>query len=320
MGQDAMRAQGLSNGPAASLVRIGSWECDLRNETLTWTDGVYDLFGLARGSTLHRPSTVDLYHDRRRIEMERLRARMISSGRGFMLDAQIRTSAGEDRWMRLIADVSHEHGRPTRIHGSKQDITHEKALWDRLRTLARTDPLTGLANRRAFETELGDLARRRPDGSVAALALIDVDRFGTINDRYGHAVGDECLRQIAARLRRMLADAILVARIGGDRFAALLCAAPGRLQPGPALSHALRQLAIPLSWNGKPIMTGVSIGATLLRAGPQAEPAVLLAEAQSALRLAKATGRGCLRFYGQALSLSDCAAGAAVAFAARPAG
>ena len=104
---------------AALMAGIGAWECRLGRNELAWTDGVYDLFGLARGSTIHRPSIVDLYHDESRAEMERLRGRLIASGQGFSMDARIRTAAGADRWMRLSAAVTHEHGRPVRIHGGR---------------------------------------------------------------------------------------------------------------------------------------------------------------------------------------------------------
>ena len=214
---------------AALLAGLGAWEYDLTTTQLCWTDGVYDLFGLKRGSTLHRPSTVDLYHNDSRAEMERLRGRLIASGQSFAMDARIRNAAGGERWMRLSASVTHEHGRPVRIHGAKQDITREKDMWLGLRRLAYSDPLTGLANRRAFEMQLSDLRRSLGDGcALGVLAIVDLDNLKPINDRFGHAAGDECLRQLAMRLETSLSDAAIVARIGGDEFALLLCSAGGR--------------------------------------------------------------------------------------------
>jgi GGDEF domain-containing protein len=63
--------------------------------------------------------------------------------------------------MRLTADVAFEHGRPVRIFGTKQDITYEKELWERLRQLAECDPLTGLANRGVFEERLPQTQQER---------------------------------------------------------------------------------------------------------------------------------------------------------------
>ncbi|CAN5480514.1 hypothetical protein BH10PSE12_BH10PSE12_06220 [soil metagenome] len=84
---------------ASLLAGMGVWECDLDSQALAWTDGVYDLFGYGRGSLVDRASTVALYHDESRAEMERLRAQAIAGGGGFMMDARIRTMQGGDRWM-----------------------------------------------------------------------------------------------------------------------------------------------------------------------------------------------------------------------------
>jgi predicted signal transduction protein with EAL and GGDEF domain len=135
---------------------------------------------------------VDCYHDDSRRLMECMRSEALAGGEPFSIDASIRTHRGEDRWMRLSGEVVFADGRPVRLFGSKQDITQEKELWDRLRQLAECDPLTGLANRGVFEARCHELAKRDlGDVSVSALALVDLDRFKDINDRLGHAAGDE---------------------------------------------------------------------------------------------------------------------------------
>jgi diguanylate cyclase (GGDEF)-like protein len=285
---------------AALLGGFGAWECELSNQHLIWTDGVYDLFGLPRGSTLHRPSIVDLYHDDSRAAMERLRAGLIRSGKSFVLDARIMTADGASRWMRLSADVSHAHGRPVRIHGAKQDVTREKQMWQGLRRLAYSDPLTGLANRRAFETQLSELRRRPADGgALGMLAIIDLDMFKPINDRLGHAAGDACLRQVALRLEAALSDALLIARIGGDEFALLLCSAAGWPYLRHRLGQALATLARPVAWNGRQVEISASIGATVLQPGRNLDPERSFAEADAALYVAKAMGRNRLHVFGE---------------------
>jgi diguanylate cyclase (GGDEF)-like protein len=92
-----------------------------------------------------------------------------------------------------------------------------------LRLAAATDPLTGLLNRRAFAERCGhELARARRTGEAFAALLIDVDHFKQINDREGHAAGDEALVALAAALTHELREIDTVARIGGDEFAVLL--------------------------------------------------------------------------------------------------
>jgi len=119
----------------SGLAQIGVWECDLATGRLTWTDAVYDLFEFPRGTLVDRERTVELYEETSRIEMERARARAIESGIGFTLDVRIRTARGNDRWIRITADIEKEDGQSARIFGTKQDITAERAAQDKLRSL-----------------------------------------------------------------------------------------------------------------------------------------------------------------------------------------
>jgi PAS domain-containing protein len=104
---------------------IGIWQCDLRNgDALSWSDGVYDLFGLPRGAQVSRAETVALYAEGSRAVMERLRAYALRHRRGFTLDAQIIPAQGDRRWMRLVAAPVCVNSRPVRLQGYKQDVTH----------------------------------------------------------------------------------------------------------------------------------------------------------------------------------------------------
>lgn len=100
----------------------GWWECDLlAGNALTWTSGVYAIFGLPPGSQVTRDEAVALYCEEARLRMERLRAYAIAHGSGFVLDAQIRPASGgsETRWMRLIGNSDIANGRVTMLHGLK---------------------------------------------------------------------------------------------------------------------------------------------------------------------------------------------------------
>ena len=98
----------------------GCWECDLtEGDRLFWSGGVYDLFGLPRGSTVARHEAVRFYAEHSRATMERLRAHAIDHQQGFTLDAEIRPAAGEVRWMRLIGVPVCREGRAVGLHGLK---------------------------------------------------------------------------------------------------------------------------------------------------------------------------------------------------------
>ena len=98
---------------------VGCWECDLSDNSLIWSGGVYDIFGLPRGIDVSREEAAALYKERSRATMERLRAYAIKHKRGFTLDAEIRTAAGHDRFMRLIAAPECVGDRAVRLHGLK---------------------------------------------------------------------------------------------------------------------------------------------------------------------------------------------------------
>jgi len=274
----------------------GTWAFDLRREALSWSDGVYDLFGIARGGTLQRSATLDHYQSQSRGEMERHRAEAIRTGKGFSLDCQIRSN-GRSRWMRLRVGVDYEHGRPVRIFGSKQDVTAEKAMWDGLVTLVGNDPLTGLANRRSFEEALRELSRHAGSSHGFALAVVSIDDFEAIRDQHDFAGAQDCLRCIGQRLARLFPDAVLVSRIGGSEFALLLRAPAGADPLAATLQAAHCLLARPVPQPGPAIGIGVSIGATMMKPSHRHDPKKLFAEADAALYVARAAGSNRLRIF-----------------------
>jgi diguanylate cyclase (GGDEF)-like protein len=149
--------------------------------------------------------------------------------------------------------------------------------------LSRTDPLTGLANRRAFY----EAASRLGDG-VLALVIADIDRFKGINDRYGHAAGDEIIKRVATRMSEDLGDLGVVARLGGEEFA-LIGADLARTDIYARLQTFRRRLAEETAIvDGAAVTATVSIGfATRAGLGFDA----LYAAADKALYVAKSAGR-----------------------------
>ena len=121
------------------------------------------------------------------------------------------------------------------------------------RTLARTDELTGLPNRRKFMAELIEFSNTQ-----GALLLLDLDGFKPINDQYGHEVGDQLLRAVSQRFRRSLPSHSTLARLGGDEFGALIS---GDLESTMEAALALHaSVSYPFSIAGETIMIGVSVG------------------------------------------------------------
>lgn len=103
-----------------------------------------------------------------------------------------------------------------------QDITKEKVMAKHIEHQARHDVLTGLLNRREFEVKVEQSLKLYSEGTSHALCVMDLDRFKIVNDTMGHAAGDELLRQISKRIKNVLRQTDLFARIGGDEFALFL--------------------------------------------------------------------------------------------------
>ena len=284
---------------AFNLARIGAWQCELETERLTWTPGVYDIFGYPTGNPLRRASIVDLYVDESRRNMELARAEVIRSGRAATLDAEIMTWRGERRWMRLLINRDGAGGPRGRIFGFKQDITSDRQAMENLRRQAETDPLTGLVNRYVFQARyrevVGDSLNH---GFASALVLIDLDRFKELNDTFGHPAGDACLCEVAQRLRWAFHNAGLVARLGGDEFAIILRAPTSPARIAQVLQQTVVMLNRPLFWNGFRLDVGASIGAALVGRPHRRRIVELFAEADAALYDAKAAGRNKVHLFG----------------------
>lgn len=200
--------------------RVGIWECTLPDETLRWTDTVFELFGLEPQADINRADIVALYTPQSRDELKRVRDRALAEGTDFTLDAEIVTARGTPRWIRITAIVETVDGRPVRLFGMKQDITAEKAMLEQVRRLTEVDSLTGLASRSRFETVFDQLFAEQ-HSSRHALLLVDLDGFKAVNDTLGHQEGDLYLKQTGQRLLEAVPGALLRARLGGDEFAVI---------------------------------------------------------------------------------------------------
>ena len=130
------------------------------------------------------------------------------------------------------------------------------------RDLAHTDPLTGLANRRALDDQMAQLMRPSARPRPFRLALLDLDGFKPVNDRYGHAFGDKLLCSVAARLAEAVGSRGLVVRQGGDEFAVLI-PPHSPLITAPLADQLLISLVRPHMIDGHSITVGASVGVAL---------------------------------------------------------
>gem|GEM_PF-2791871 len=162
---------------------------------------------------------------------------------------------------------------------------------DAMEILASTDYLTGLLNRRAFWERASQKMDQSPRGEGGiAVFMADLDGFKAVNDRYGHAAGDEVLRRVAEALRKGLREDDLLGRVGGEEFAFMVTGmSPGQ---GEALAEDLRKAVgeMKVPWHGEVLAVTMSVGVAS-RLGPEEDLEVMLARADRGLYEAKARGK-----------------------------
>jgi diguanylate cyclase (GGDEF)-like protein len=177
-----------------------------------------------------------------------------------------------------------------------EDITERRDAEQKIAHLAHYDALTDLPNRALFRSELQRQLKRTANGAQCAVLYIDIDEFKGINDTLGHAVGDELLKGIAARLRECADDADVVARLGGDEFAIVQADIDGETDVVAFIGSLYQAIRRPFECLGHSLLTDASIGVALApRDGSDLDE--LLKNADLAMYDAKSEGRRTYRFF-----------------------
>jgi len=203
-----------------------------------------------------------------------------------------RRKDGSTRWDDVaIAPVLDDHGTITHFVAINSDITLRKQMEEELRSLATTDPLTGLANRRhLFESGAQELLRARRAGMPLSVLMLDIDHFKLVNDTHGHPAGDAVIQALARHCGDAVRAIDTVGRLGGEEFAILLpmtdCA--GAREVAERLRAGIE--AFVLEWEGHPLRFTVSIGVAEGRPHDENFTA-LIGSADRALYRAKHEGR-----------------------------
>jgi diguanylate cyclase (GGDEF)-like protein/PAS domain S-box-containing protein len=196
-----------------------------------------------------------------------------------------------------ISAVNGPDGQPHHFVSVFNDISHHKDYEQRLEFLAHHDALTLLPNRILFQERCAaSLNRAKRLGHTVAVLFIDLDRFKTINDSLGHAIGDQLLKQVAERFTACLRASDTVARLGGDEFAVLLDDLPTSQSASVAAQKLLDSFGQPFNVAGHELFTSASIGiACFPQDGGSIED--LLRNADAAMYRAKEHGRNAYQYF-----------------------
>lgn len=178
-----------------------------------------------------------------------------------------------------------------------RDISERRKSEARIQFLAHYDDLTQLPNRSSFNDHLQrELARARRHDQQLALLCLDLDRFKEINDIFGHHMGDNLLKGVAARLLKTTRDTDIVSRLGGDEFVILQVGIEQPMGAQALAERLMQEFKQVFEFEGQDILTACTIGISLYPSDGT-DPGTLLRNADTALYRAKAEGRGSYRFF-----------------------
>lgn len=188
-----------------------------------------------------------------------LRDRFVgASESGEVLDVEVPVAnRGDIKWLRIISEPVGEDVAMTFV-----DVTDRKVKEEKMDAIARSDPLTGVLNRRGFERDAAQRLTESPDDANGALLFIDLNDFKRINDDHGHEVGDQLLKVAAERLRKSLRGDDIIGRPGGDEFVALVPDVDAKVAENLA-TRLTRTLERPYNIRGLKLQCPASIGLAL---------------------------------------------------------
>jgi diguanylate cyclase (GGDEF)-like protein/PAS domain S-box-containing protein len=221
---------------------------------------------------------------------------------GASIEFRLRTGDGACRWVEnRYVPVRDKDGRLIEVEGIIIDITERKAAEEKIALLARTDGLTGLANRATFIERLRQsFAAAQRGATPFAILYLDLDHFKPVNDTLGHPAGDLLLREVAERLRQCTRETDLVARLGGDEFAVLQGEMGEPANAGILAAKLQAALSAPYLIDGNDMRISVSIGICPYVQGSSGAD-IMLVQADMALYRSKNEGRNQYHFHSEDL-------------------
>src|SRR4051794_35049739 len=261
----------------------------------SWNNGAAQLWGHSSLDVVGQHASI-LAPPQRASEIERVLDAVRGGAPRVHYDATGLRSDGSRVEIRItVVPVLDPDGGLVGMTAMARDITPLRQLERTLSHRDAHDELTGLPNRRTVEGRLQAAlasAQTAADGEVAVL-FIDVDRFATVNNAWGHAAGDVLLAEIAERLRRAVRGGDVIARFGGDEFV-VVCERMSTDLAEDVAERVHRLVAEPVLLNGHSLSCTVSVGVAL---SPSYDAQTLLRDAAAAAEDAKARGRDCTRVY-----------------------
>ncbi len=297
--EQALRRSESMLNKAQSIANIGSWEWRPKEDALFWSPQVYRIFDRdpAEGPPDYE-RFMQYVHPEDREMVTTAILESLEQRKTYSLEHRLRRADGGIRYVHEQGEVSLDaQGEVESLIGTVQDISERKRAQQALEYMSNYDPLTGLPNRSLLRDRLQHaLYQAEREEQLVAVMFLDLDRFKTINDSLGHAVGDGLLKEVARRLKQRIRQGDTVARLGGDEFVIILESIRHVDDAAHVASDILLALEQPCRVEGHEIVIGTSIGITIY---PFDDDNIddLLRDADTAMYRAKAEGRNNYQYF-----------------------
>ncbi|GAA6153646.1 bifunctional diguanylate cyclase/phosphodiesterase [Pseudoteredinibacter isoporae] len=280
------------------IASVGGFEYEIDKGFIYWSREVFKILGVpfSRGP-LHDVEFLDLIEPTCRDKVREALRSLSDNASETSLELELLLDDGRHKWVAIQAysEISDE-GR-VKIKGAIQNITERKKSELTILRQANYDTLTQLPNRSLFDNRLiSAVASANRSGEKFALLFIDLDRFKSVNDSLGHAVGDQLLQTVAERLNRCTRETDTLSRRSGDEFTLIATQIKSAKCVEIVARKIIEELKLPICISGNQIYVTASIGITLFPDDANCAE-TLLKNADQAMYAAKELGRNRFRFY-----------------------
>lgn len=304
---------------AQRIARLGHWEWDADQKTISWSDEVQRILGLSHVAPAGLLTSFDDFlnwvPDREKGLVEDWYNNILAGSGGASFNHRILRSDGSERHvLQQVEAILDKNGVVERLYGTLQDISEIRQAEERIQHLAYFDSLTNLPNREFFKKRLDEaLALAKRHAKKGALLFLDLDNFKRINDTLGHNIGDMLLKAAANRLRESIRTSDVIsrhddcdqldqlARMGGDEFTLLVSEIQHEEDAACIASRILENFSQPFHLSGHEVVVSPSIGISVFPHDGE-DVGRLLRNGDMAMYYAKRAGKNSFSFYDESMN------------------
>jgi diguanylate cyclase (GGDEF)-like protein/PAS domain S-box-containing protein len=288
---------------AQKIARIGSWELDFFDHSLTWSDEIYRIFEIDPGVNPSYDLFLDAIHPEERSSVEWKYAESVVEKNPYDGVHRILMGDGRVKYVHARAETTFDsEGNPLWMAGTVQDITERKNSEQQIEHMALHDALTGLPNRVLAKERMEEAIRYcASKGTKAALLFIDLDGFKIVNDTLSHSIGDVLLKKVSDKLRECIRSADTLCRLGGDEFLLILSGIEREEDIRLILTKIFQAFDAPLPVLSHQLPISMSVGISLYPDHADTFEA-LLQKSDMAMYKAKDSGKNGYYFYDEQMN------------------